>query len=434
MMGANGETVPTFQATLQKLEPAIVQAAPAAGSPKPAAGAMGKLDELIDRIEATIHGSAQAGRGMSTTAWTEFAQQNPGVRDAISRVVSHGSAVAYGSAICDAVTQVFLGALLQEMKGAGLNTQVGSLSGALAAHYAHRSPGQGPCLENCGLLKRSGGALSVAKGVLEATAKASAADKAKVDPCILRALQATKAHENGELWGMLAAAWRCCLMLVGLASTPPRVSGLTRTADGFGVAFKVLPGFGPFSGEMQIPSAQLQLLLTKLPPPMQLKCSSDSISVVPVKKSAGVEIVEKKGATSGEPGVVQVEDLGSRSRQASVSAGIVGSLTTAGERVEPSANPRICLRLIGESPALHPWVARVDEPGQAPAAQQDLSAFITPEEPQAHQARGAQNQSQPKAEGPIPREIEVNGDYLAGGVAILMVLHAAFSGAKNGDR
>jgi hypothetical protein len=426
--------VSTFQATLQKLEPAIVQAAPAAGSPKPAAGAMGKLDELIDRIEATIHGSVQAGRGMSTTAWTEFAQQNPGVRDAINRVVSHRGALSYGSGICDAATQVFLGALLQEMKGTGLDTQAASLSGALAAHYAHRSPGQGPCLENCGLLKRSGGALSVAKGILEATAKASAADRAKVESCILRALQATKAHNNGELWGMLAAAWRSCLMLVGLATTPPRVSGLARTADGFGVTFKVLPGFGPFSGEMQIPSGQLQLLLTKLPSPMQLKCDSDSISVVPVKKSAGVEVIEKKGATSGGPGLVQVEDLGSRSRQASVSAGIVGSLTTTGERVEPSANPRISSQLIGESPALHPWVARVDEPGQAPTEQQDPSAFITPKKPQTDQAKGAQNQSQPKAEGRIPRELEVNGDYLAGGVAILMVLHAAFSGAKNGDR
>lgn len=426
--------MPTFQATLQKLEPAIVQAAPVAGSPKPAAGAMRKLDELIDRIEATIHGSAQAGRGMSTTAWTKFAQQNLGVRDAISRVVSHGRSLSYGSEICDAATQVFLGALLQEMKDAGLDTQVGSLSGALAAHYEHLGAGQGPCSENCGLLKRSGGALSVVKGVLEATAKASAADKAKVDSCILRALQATKAHNNGELWVMLAAAWRSCLMLVGLSTTPPRVSGPARTADGFGVTFKVLPGFGPFSGEMQIPSEQLQLLLTKLPPPMQMKCSSDSISVVPVKKSTGVEVIEDKGTTSDKPKVVQVEDLGSRSRQASVSAGIVGSLTTAGERVEPSANRRvISSRLIGESSALHPWVARVDEPGRAPADQQEPSEPITPKKTQADQARGAQNQSQ-QAGGPIPRELEVNGDYLAGGVAILMVLHAAFSGARNGDQ
>jgi hypothetical protein len=152
-----------FQAQLARLEPAFVDLKPSMGATQ--SPVMGKLGELVDRVEATTHAAASAGRGVTSQVWRDFIQKNPGIEDPFIRVVQAAPEIA------DAATQGFLDNLLDTLEKSGLEDQVGKITSALENYYQHRDAQGRPCDpskgdRSCMLTKVAGGGMSVVKDVV----------------------------------------------------------------------------------------------------------------------------------------------------------------------------------------------------------------------------------------------------------------------------
>ncbi len=436
-----------FRAKLMKLEPAMVDVKDAVGS---AAGTplMERLSELVDRVEATTHAAASAPDGVASTVWRDFIKKNPSIEDPFIRVVQAAPEIA------DAATQGFLDSLLGTMEASGLGDQVTKITTALESYYQHRD-GQGrPCDpsggdKSCMLTKVAGGGLSIVKDTLgKALAGAQGEQKEKLEKALSKSID-NVLYGPRQLWDRLSDAWRAVILLAGLAAETKRITGLT---IGKGkLQFEVPPGMGPFAGKIEISEGKLKSLGASLPE-IKLKhltikgggsyeagvaAGGTTAIVVPLKKAtAGVEVSHAYKIPTGDssttvktsysrplgesgkvsagtsttiesgksniPTQYRVEVSGpvGKTKSVSVSAGVAGTITTDGQRVELATNPNVTVGVSGQLPTLNRRLRK---------QQQDRY-----EQKKAGSASRVQAQDDEK-----------NGDYVTAGLTAAAILYAA---------
>lgn len=481
-MPANG--APMFQAQLARLEPALVDLKPSMGATQ--SPIMGKLGELVDRVEATTHAAASAGRGVTSQVWRDFIQKNPGIEDPFIRVVQAAPEIA------DAATQGFLDNLLDTLEKSGLEDQVGKITSALDSYYQHRDAQGRPCDpskgdRSCMLTKVAGGGMSVVKDVIgKSLAGAQGEHKQKLEAAIGKSID-NVLYGPRQLWDRLSDAWKAVILLAGLAAETKRVTGLT---IGKGkLEFEVPPGMGPFTGKIEISEGKLKTLGASLPP-IKLKhltikgsgsyeagvsAGGSTAVVVPLKKgTAGVEISHDYSIPTGESSTtvntsytrpigekgkvsagtstkfdsgssaiptqyrVEVSSPVGKTKSMSVSAGVTGTVTKEGQRVELATNPAVTVGVSGQLPTLNRRL-RKQEQGRYEEKQkveekkrreeQILIALQTEKDAKRkHELeqeliglRGGASGSASRGEG----EKSQNGDYIAAGIAAAMIAYAA---------
>lgn len=481
-MAVNG--APMFQAQLATLEPALVNLKPSMGAA--ASPTMGKLGELVDRVEATTHAAASAARGVTSQVWREFVQKNPGIEDPFIRVVQAAPEIA------DAATQGFLDNLLNTMEASGLEDQVSKITTALDSYYQHRDAQGRPCDpskgdKSCMLTKVAGGGMSVVRDVIgKSLAGAQGENKQKLEAAVGKSIDSVL-YGPRQLWDRLSNAWKAVILLAGLAAETKRVTGLT---IGKGkLEFEVPPGMGPFTGKIEINEGKLKTLGASLPP-IKLKhltikgsgsyeagvsAGGSTAIVVPLKKAtAGVEVshdyslptgestttlntsytrpVGEKGKVSAGTSTkfdsrsssiptqyrVDVSSPIGKTKSMSVSAGVTGTITTEGQRVELATNPAVTVGMSGQLPTLNRRLRKQEQErynekqkvNEKQRREEQIVIALQTEkdakrkhelEQELVGLRGGSSGSANRAEP----EGTQNGDYIAAGIAAALIAYAA---------
>ena len=368
------------------------------------------LNELVDRVESTTHAAAAAPRGVASKIWQSFIANNPTIEDPFTRVVQAAPDIA------DAASRTFIDKLMDEMERGGLTKEVAKLAEGLEDFYAPQDPNGNPCSYDaatesfvsksglkCELVKVSGGGLSFVKNaVRQASTNLKGDAKKKLDKAVEVALKEVVKGPQ-ELWSKLSSAWKATLLLAGLAAAAPRITGLKLKKGN--IEFQIPPGMGSFSGGISISGGKLKSLSVKLPPVtikgLKITASggfSQNIGkgqvavVVPVKKATvGVTVTHEQGRTSDgyrhqstletqvsrpigkgggkiEAGTrttfvpgqrtpteysLQLSTPVGQSKSVALSAGVTGTVTTSGRRVELAGNPAVTASISGKLPTLN---------------------------------------------------------------------------------
>jgi hypothetical protein len=370
----------------------------------------GNLSELVDRVESTTHAAATAPRGVSSKIWQGFIANNPGIEDPFTRVVQAAPDIA------DATSRTFINKLMGEMERGGLTKEVAKLAEGLEEFYAPQDPNGNPCSYDaatgsffsksglkCELVKVSGGGLSFVKNALQKASPGLKEDsKKKLDQAVETALREVVKGPQ-RLWSKLSSAWKSTLLLAGLAAATPRITGLKLEKGN--IKFQIPPGVGSFSGGISISGGKLRGLSINLPPVtrkgLKLTASGEFSQstgkgqvavVVPVKKATvGVTVTHEQGRkqdgyyhqstletqvgrpigkgggkieagtkTTFVPGQrtpteysLQLSTPVGQSKSVALSAGVTGTVTTSGRRVELAGNPAVTASISGKLPTLN---------------------------------------------------------------------------------
>jgi len=493
-----------FVAKIMAIEPAKkVEIEKVNGSPN---STEANLTELVDRIEATTHAAAAAPRGVSSAAWRGFIEKHPEIEDPFARVVQAAPDIA------DATGRTFLDNLIKQMDEYGISDEAEKIAKGLESYYRHEDSNGNLCEYNpktgefksktglpCNLVKVAGGGMSAVKELIQkATNEARSEVKEKIEKSVQKALEEVVKGPR-KMWSKLSDAWKATLLLAGLAAAAPRVTGLKLSGDN--IEFQIPPGIGNFSGGLKISNGNLKSLSITLPP-VRIKglliragggfeegAGEGQISVVvPVKKaSVNVSVKHEQSSTDqkttldagvsrpiGESGgriqagtqtafqpgqkiptnySVQIATPVGPTKNVSLSAGVVGTVTTSGQRVELAGNPAVTVGVSGELPSLNKRIRynqkeeerREEEKSNLRTRESVLVASLQNMDPEK------QKEEMMKAEEEL-REVRkeigstnkqkrkdksINGDEIFGVGAMLAVLAYGMSAThkpKNGSR
>lgn len=367
------------------------------------------LDELVDRVEATTHAAAAAPQGIKSQVFREFITKNRDIQEPFLRVVQSAPEIA------DAAAQTYLDKMIGVLDIGGLDARAfgDKVSSSLNNYYRWEDQNGNPCSQErggtlvsssgapCRMVKVAGGGLAMVRDLIKSTNLSKAA-RAEVDKASRAALEQVVSGPQ-KVWDKLSDAWKVTLALAGLAASTPTITNLKTDGSGSSrsISFEIPPGFGPFSGKFEIEGGRFVSWAASLPP-VKLKSltieasgkyeqgtSAEHVAlVVPIKKAdVGFTVDHQQGPDSQQttlkssvsretgaggrvsastsatfsPGAstvpvqyqLKVDTPIGPTKSASLSAGVTGTVTSAGQRVELAANPAVTVSVAGQLPTLN---------------------------------------------------------------------------------